>query len=560
MNVPSSLIECLLALAQQHPQRRALLDCGPFIEGNTDHHRSILPCPQWKNWSELAVEVNALTSCLHKRHLEPGSIVVSVLPNSTAWITVDLACQALGLIHAPIDYRYPHPLILSLIDWIQPAFAILPAVTSHNANVESEWPSASPSLSPLVRWDAIEREFADCNLVDKDAACAELSKSYLRVQARRSDEETATILFTSGTTDTPKGVLLSHRNLVTNAAGKLHAMPQSSADTRLNFLPFSHSYARTCELSTWLLTGGQLILARHMKHVVTLAQAYRPTLINGVPLFFDQLRVTHGPLSKHQALVEFLGGSIRQLASGGAALNLDTAEYFEAAQLPVLVGYGLTEASPVVCSNLSSDGRTDNVGPPIPGVSIRVDASGELWVSGSGVMKGYLRNTVATADAIIDGELRTGDLAEVDSRGRVKLVGRVRDTLILSSGVKVAPYQVEKQLKFNAGIEDAVVLGDGWERCAAVVVLSRDLWSQFSRFTRAEQFEFLGKCQKGLSPLPKYAVPAAWVFRANSFATNPNLVNFKGTPRRDMIRLQYADVLRESIRSGAISIHLDPMA
>jgi long-chain acyl-CoA synthetase len=354
--------------------------------------------------------------------------------------------------------------------------------------------------------------------------------------------------------------MLSHRNLVTNAAGKLYAMPQSSTDIRLNFLPFSHSYARTCELSTWLLTGGQFILARQMKHVVSLAQTYRPTLINGVPLFFDQLRVQHGPCNKHQALVDFLGGSIRQLASGGAALNVDTATYFEAAQLPVLVGYGLTEASPVVCSNLSSDGRTDNVGPPIPGVSLRVDASGELWVSGSGVMKGYFGNPVATAEAIVNGELRTGDLAEIDSRGRVRLVGRVRDTLILSSGVKVAPYQVEKQLKLIAGTEDAVVLGDGWERCAAVVVLSRDLWRQFSHFSRAEQFEFLGKYQKGLDTLPKYAVPAAWVFRANSFASNPTLVNFKGTPRRDMIRLQYADVLRESIRSGAISIYLDPRA
>lgn len=556
MNVPRSLIECLLALAQQHPQRRALLDCGPFVEGDSDGQPSNSLRHPWKSWSELALEVHALTVCLQKRNLEPGAMVVSVLPNSTAWITVDLACQALGLIHAPIDCRYPHPLILGLIDWVQPALAILPAVTSFKANIENEW----PSIWPLVRWDAIEREFADCKLADRDSACTALSKLYLRVQARRSDEDIATILFTSGTTDTPKGVMLSHRNLVTNAAGKLHAMPQSSADIRLNFLPFSHSYARTCELSTWLLTGGQLILARQMKHVVSLAQAYRPTLINGVPLFFDQLRNEHSPFNKHQALGDFLGGSIRHLASGGAALNLDTAAYFEAAQLPVLVGYGLTEASPVVCSNLSSDGRTDNVGPPIPGVSLRVDASGELWVSGSGVMKGYFGNPVATAEAIVNGELRTGDLAEIDSRGRVKLVGRVRDTLVLSSGVKVAPYQVEKQLKLIAGIEDAVVLGDGWDRCAAVVVLSRDLWSQFSHFTRAEQSEFLGKCQKGLNILPKYAVPAAWVFRANSFASNPTLVNFKGTPRRDMIRLQYGEMLRESIRSGAKSIHLDAMA
>ena len=540
MESPRSLVEYLLAHAQRYPLRAALLDAS---------QTSNLPMNFWKTWSNIAAETSALANWLITRQVGPSSIVASTLPNSNAWITLDLACQTIGAIHAPIDSRYPPPLINTLLDLVEPELVISLHTTSLEPTLNRKWTN--------YRWEHIENELTENKPNSAVDHCTELVKLYSRQQGKRSNRDTATILFTSGTTDTPKGVMLSHDNLISNALGKLRAMPQSASDRRVNFLPFSHSYARTCELSTWLITGGELILAGNMQAVVPVAQAFSPSLINGVPIFFDQLRRT---LTQEQNLLsvrEYLGGSIRQLASGGAALNHDTAAYYESAQLPILVGYGLTEASPVVCSNLSSDGRTDNVGPPIPGVSIRVDDQGELWVSGHGVMQGYFGNPSATADAINHGELRTGDLAEIDANGRVRLVGRVRDTLVLSSGVKVAPYQVEKQLKSISGIEDVVVIGDGWERCAAAIVLSPELWSQLSPSSRSYQFEFISLLQKSLDTLPKYASPLAWVLRRNPFASNPNLVNFKGTPRRDLIRLQYESVLRESIRSGAWSVYID---
>ena len=540
MESPRSLVEYLLSHAQHYPLRAALLDAS---------QTSNLPMNFWKTWSNIAAETCALANWLITRQVGPSSIVASTLPNSNAWITLDLACQTIGAIHAPIDSRYPPPLINALLDLVEPELVISLHTSSLEPTLNRKWTN--------YRWEHIENELTENKPNSAVDHHIELVQLYRRQQGKRSNRDTATILFTSGTTDTPKGVMLSHENLISNALGKLQAMPQSASDRRVNFLPFSHSYARTCELSTWLITGGELILAGNMKAVVPVAQAFSPSLINGVPIFFDQLRRTLTQESNQLSAREYLGGSIRQLASGGAALNHDTAAYYESAQLPILVGYGLTEASPVVCSNLSSDGRTDNVGPPIPGVSVRVDNQGELWVSGHGVMQGYFGNPSATAEAIKHGELRTGDLAKIDANGRVRLVGRVRDTLVLSSGVKVAPYQVEVQLKSISGIEDVVVIGDGWERCAAALVLSPELWSQLSPSSRSYQLEFISLLQKSLDILPKYASPLAWVLRRNPFASNPNLVNFKGTPRRDLIRLQYESVLRESIRSGAWSVYLD---
>jgi len=540
MPAPRSLVECLLWNALQFPDRSALLDVG----SNADN-----PAHTWLTWPEMAHTVFLLNQWLADQQLGPQSLVVSILPNSTEWIALDLACHASGIIHAPIDPRYPEGLRNSLLELAQPNL-VVHADTCRLPSVSGKTWSA---ISSTQLWLDIVKQ-KSTSVPDSVESLAKVHFDYL---TKGAENETANILFTSGTTDSPKGVMLSHCNLLSNAQGKLHAMPQFSTDRRVNFLPFTHSYARTCELSTWLVTGGELILSRRMEKVVALSQKHSPTLINGVPLFFDNLRLDCTSNPNSTSARNYLGGAIRQLASGGAALTFDTATFFDRAQLPILVGYGLTEASPVVCSNFSADGRTDNVGPAIPGVKIRVDSEGELCVSGNGVMQGYFGNPTATNAAIVDNELRTGDLAEIDSTGRVRLLGRIRDTLILSSGVKIAPYQIEKSLKSISGIEDAVVVGDGWERCAAIVVVGSAMWNQIAKCQPDRRLEILTHFQTALDTLPKYATPTAWVIRKSPFSLNPNLINHKGAPRREMIRLQYESLMRESIRSGIPSLVLD---
>jgi|688.fasta_scaffold01628_3 long-chain acyl-CoA synthetase len=535
-----SLVDYLLLHARNRTKHAALLEIDTSKGEST---------PSWMTWSDVAIRTSALATWLIDQRLGPEAIVASILPNSSDWIVLDLACQTLGIIHAPIDSRHPPALIEKLLEIIQPSLVVRSSARDIKAQGTSRWPAW------LLDWNEMIRSEPKSQ-TDHDEL-SNFADIYERYQGRRCNQNTATILCTSGTTETPKGVMLSHHNLISNALGKLHAMPQSAADRRLNFLPFSHSYARTCELSTWLITGSELMIAPSLHSVPRAAQRYAPTLINGVPSFFDSLRRTLTEDKTKVSLLKYLGGSIRQLASGGAALNYDTAVFFEASELPILVGYGLTEASPVVCSNASSDGRTNNVGLPIPGVKLQIDSQGELWVSGPGVMQGYIHNASATATTIVNGMLRTGDLAEIDSSGRLHLVGRVRDTLVLSSGVKVAPYQVEKELKANAGIEDAVVLGEGWERCAAILVVGDTVWNLLQSSPPTLQHELIDGLQKRLVELPKYATPIAWIIRKNPFSANPLLVNPKGAPQRERIRIHYEPWLRESVRSGVCAIALD---
>jgi len=538
-----SLVDFLLLHARDRTKHAALLDIDDSNGEST---------PVWMTWAEVGERTAILAKWLIDKGFGPEAIVASILPNSSDWIVLDLACQTLGAIHAPIDSRHPPALIEKLLELLQPSLVVTSASPSFESQGNGRWPSWQLDNREIYRYER--------KSLNQENELAHLANIYERYQGRRCEQETATILCTSGTTETPKGVMLSHRNLISNALGKLHAMPQNAADRRLNFLPFSHSYARTCELSTWLITGSELMIARSVHGVLQAAQMYAPTLINGVPSFFDSIRRSLSEVKTKRSLLKYLGGSIRQLASGGAALNFETAAFFDSACLPILVGYGLTEASPVVCSNLSSDGRTDNVGLPIPGVKLQVDSQGELWVSGPGVMRGYVRNSSATADTIVDGMLRTGDLAEIDSSGRVHLIGRVRDTLVLSSGVKVAPYQVEKELKANMGIEDAVVLGEDWERCAAILVVGCQLWRQLQNSPATFQHEMIATLQKSLGELPKYATPIAWIIRKNPFSSNPLLVNPKGATHRERIRLQYESWLRESVRSGVCSVAFDAEA
>lgn len=535
------LVEYLLHNAQFSPDRPALAYQGNALQSNEE--------VTWQSWSDIATATAATANWLLQQKIEPESIVVSCMPNSLPWIALDLACQAIGAVHAPIDPRFPNELIVSLIELAKPCAVVVSAQTlkgTVSPLIETPvYSIASPQSPPNSAYDF---RLTSC------PGPLELADLFFRRQ--HSEYEVANVLFTSGTTDSPKGVMLTHRNLVSNARGKLAAMPQSSLDRRLNFLPFSHSYARTCELSTWLMTGGELVLAPSMRDMPAWSRRFAPSLINGVPLFFDNLRRDFQMEVPNANVKRQLGGNIRQLASGGAALNGETSNFFAAAQLPILVGYGLTEASPVVCSNIAGLESQFDVGPPIPGVSVRIDRDGELWIKGNGVMKGYLHDSTATDEVLVNGELRTGDLAEMDSQGRIRLLGRQRDTIVLSSGNKVSPYSVEKQLKQAIGVEEAIVLGDGSDRCVGVVVVSTQLWSDLKK-DQGTCEQLAKDLMKQLAAFPKYAIPAGWVVRRSAFTANDQLVNRKGTPRRDMIRLQYETVWRESIRSGTHNVWLD---
>lgn len=469
------------------------------------------PRPSW-TWSEFRIAVERAAAYLASLGVQPGDRIANLGRNAAPWAILDLACAWVGAIHAPIDARYPP-------HWIERCLLDLQA--------------------KLVFAD-------DCHRAAHHLPLSTLGESRSRAtrpQATLEDrlphaDDTACILFTSGTTRHPKGVMLSHRNLLFNALAKLDAMPQSSADMRLNLLPFCHAYARTCELSAWIIAGGTMACAHGIDAALERAPRLGPQLINAVPAFYEELQRRAGRASPTEAtIIEQLGGRVRRLASGGAPLADSTRNAFAQAGLPIFQGYGLTEASPVVCSNRDTTEQGEpllgGVGTPVAGVRIRIDADQRIWVAGEGVMQGYWRDPAATASRVIGGWLDTGDLAAprgASDLGALHVEGRRDDVQVLANGCKFSPRPLEQRLVAAIdAIEHCVLLGTGRRQPLLAVQLTRG-----SEDVRAS--DILGQARELLCDANAVSVPNEVWIAPEPWTVANGCLHWKGPPDRAAIR------------------------
>ncbi len=317
--------------------------------------------------------------------------------------------------------------------------------------------------------------------------------------------DVATIIYTSGTTGEPKGACLTHANIVSNVDSCLELVDLQRTDVALSFLPLCHVFERMAGLYAMLRAGATIAYAESMDTVAANALEVRPTVLNGVPRFYEkvharvmesrqalperqrkifdwglavlgrkarahfQLRGLSLPDRIAAALADRLvarkirervGGRLRLCISGGAALHPDVMEFFFAIGIPVLEGYGLTETSPVICLNRPGREKPGSVGLPIPGVEMKLGAEGEILTRGPHVMKGYYKNPAATAEAIRDGWFHTGDVGEIDAEGFLRITDRLKDLIVTAGGKKVAPQPAEAMLKTSRWITEAVLVGD----------------------------------------------------------------------------------------------------
>jgi long-chain acyl-CoA synthetase len=241
----------------------------------------------------------------------------------------------------------------------------------------------------------------------------------------------------------------------------------------LCILPLSHIYARTCDLYTWIVSGSRLVLAESRETLLRDCQLAHPTALNAVPFVYQRVMegvLNSGTADKATALRAALGNQVKTLFSGGAPLAPNVEAWYEAQGLPILAGYGLTEASPVIALTTPSAGRFGTVGNALPGIEIRIAADGELLTRGPHVMLGYWQNEAATAEVIRDGWLHTGDLAELAADGYITIRGRKKELIVLSTGKKVSPTRVESLLTASPLIDQAAVFGEGQCGLTALIV------------------------------------------------------------------------------------------
>jgi long-chain acyl-CoA synthetase len=326
-------------------------------------------------------------------------------------------------------------------------------------------------------------------------------------------EQTACLIYTSGTGGAPKGVMLPHRALLSNCAGAWELLkPLDLKDEiYLSFLPLSHSYEHTCGQFFLLSIGTQVHYASGADRIAPEMLEVRPTVMTAVPRLFEVIRsrilagLKREPKWKRDLFVaalalgarrvrgeslgptgwfadtalEFLvrrkvrerfGGRLKGIMSGGARLDPDVGGFFLALGIPVMQGYGQTEAGPVVSANPPGAIRIDTVGLPLPNVEVRIAEDGEILVRGELMMQGYWNNQAATEAAIVDGWLHTGDVGTLDEDGYLRITDRKREIIKTTGGDMVSPARVEGLLTQHSAIAQAVVAGDGRAHIVALLV------------------------------------------------------------------------------------------
>ena len=336
-----------------------------------------------------------------------------------------------------------------------------------------------------------------------------------QVEERKNNvrpEELATIIYTSGTTGRPKGVMLSHHNIVSNVLGSEKRIPFNAGKTRaLSFLPICHIFERMV-LYLYQFYGVSIYFAESIEKLSDNLKEVKPNVITAVPrllekvydkiyakgtelsgikkkLFFwaVDLGLKYEPYGKNgwwyesqlsiaRKLIfskwkEGLGGNLNLMVSGSAALQPRLARIFAAAEIPVMEGYGLTETSPVIAVNDMRNGgfKIGTVGKVIPGVEVKIAADGEILCKGPNLMMGYYNDPEKTAEAIVDGYFHTGDIGQIDEEGFLKITDRKKEMFKTSGGKYIAPQLIENAMKQSRFIEQIMVIGDGEKMPAAFI-------------------------------------------------------------------------------------------
>ncbi|MCU7859814.1 MAG: long-chain fatty acid--CoA ligase [Candidatus Thiodiazotropha sp. (ex Lucinoma kastoroae)] len=484
---------------------------------------------QWYelSWADMERQVSRWRQAMSGEDLEEGDRVAILLRNSPEWVMFDQAALSLGLAVVPL---YTDDRADAIAYILRDAAVKLLLVQD-----TGRWNRMADAVEDLPQLERVVVLETEKQPSPREDDLVREAKTWLPARGeplkkRRADPNSlASIVYTSGTTGRPKGVMLSHKNMLSIAHGSPTVVDCYQQDRFLSFLPLSHTLERTGGYYLPMMAGSSVSFARSIPQLAEDLQKIRPTAIIAVPRIFervyarvqDQLKnkpafarmlfklalkvgfkefeyrmgrqrwfpalLIHPLLHKlvSSKILEKLGGRLRVAVSGGAAISPEIARVFLGLGLPMLQGYGLTETSPVISVNPMNNIKPESVGVPLRGVSVKIGEDDELLVKTPGMMLGYWNNHAATAE-IIDpqGWLHTGDQARIDEEGHIHITGRIKDILVLSNGEKIPPSDMEMAIALDPLVEQVMVVGEGKPYLGALVVLNPDLWSSF-----AEEFD-----------------------------------------------------------------------
>lgn len=457
--VPSSLAALLDERVASHGTSAALTT--PLASRLGD--ASLTAATLW-SWEAVASAALAVAARLEAEGLARGDRLAHSGPQTADWVVTDLACLLSGIVHVSLHADMP---VEQRRQWCECLGVRAMIATGYSRGRLPAMPCR------LLDWRSPECE----SLLGGQSSLARETlarKLATRVAACEPDAE-AVILFSSGTTGRGRAVVHSQRSLAVNAASSAAVFLEEEADVRLAWLPLSHSLARTGDLGTALVRGACLAIVEDRMRVLDAAREASPTVILGVPAFFERVEraLASGRITDLSAS---LGGRVRVCVSGGAPLRKRTATAFARAGVSLVEGYGLAEAGPVVSLASPRSWRAGTVGPPIAGVHVRCNEQGVLQVKSPGIALGVIEAGEQQRHAVTnDGWLSTGDLGRVDPDGHVVIAGRAVDVLTLAGGEKIPPADIEACLAEDPVIAQVCLIGDGLRRPLAVIVPEPDV-------------------------------------------------------------------------------------
>jgi long-chain acyl-CoA synthetase len=463
-------------------------------------------------YRQFYARARQLAHALTKAGIKRGDTVAILAANTPAMLEAHYAAPMIGAVLNPINIRLDAPLVAFCLEHGEAK--LLLADREFHATV-------APALEMLGSKRPIVIDIADAETagaphfggVEYEDFIADGDPAF--AYAGPEDEwDSICLLYTSGTTGNPKGVMLTHGNFASNIEACLSIVRFDERDLALSFLPLSHVFERMAEY-LYLAAGGGIAYAESMETVAANLLEVRPTVVCAVPRVLEKVharilenvdrqsavrrrlfawavktgkaRLAHllegrpaPPLLAARAAIaerlvfskikERLGGRVRLLVSGGAPLARELAEFFLGAGVVVLEGYGLTESSPVITLNAPDRIRPGSVGRVIPGVEVRIADDGEILARGPNIMKGYFGDEEATRAVIKDGWLATGDIGSLDADGFLHITDRKKDLIVTSGGKNVAPQPIESALKESRYIANAVLIGDRRKYIGALIV------------------------------------------------------------------------------------------
>lgn len=469
-------------------------------------------------WREIGDRALRFRAGLRRDGFAAGERLAIMLKNSTYWVEADQGAFAHGMVPVPlfVDDRPDNvAFILDNADvkvividgeehWkrlktVREQLTTLKLILSVKPVIDAD----EPRLKTLAEWLP-----QDLGAIERPAT---------------TGTDLATIVYTSGTTGKPKGVMLSHRNILSNAQSGLMVYDVFQEDSFLSFLPLSHMFERTCDYYLNVVSGASIAFSRSIPQLAEDFRTIQPTIIFSVPRIYerflaainDQLKKAsptkrkmfdfavetgwakfeyeHGrgpwqpqfllwPILKKlvaEKLLARLGGKLKFAISGGAALSPSVAKVFVGLGLPICQGYGLSEASPLLTVNLLDKNDPTTIGLAVPGVELRVGDNGALFARGPNIMMGYWNNPEATRAVLSeDGWLNTGDQVKIDEKGFVRITGRIKEIIVMGNGEKIPPVDMELAIQLDPLFEQILVYGEAKPYLAAVAVLNDDEWAK----------------------------------------------------------------------------------